>query len=187
MKYFVYVLKNREDIFYVGSTNNIQDRKYRHLSKRSMAKDCVTENTVFEILESFDTRSEAIAYEMAISCFFRFEGFNLKNKYLGLKYSPETKEKNKGVLKNNKVVSKETAGKISLSKKQLIKNRPELLEILQEENNKRKKKVFRSDGFIYETTEKCMRDLKISGKKFKSLITGGLLYKGFKISFVEIA
>lgn len=180
----VYILKNGLDIFYVGSTSNVKDRRYRHLSGKSVAKACVTKETTFEVQESFQSKSEAIAYETALTCFFSSEGHKLENKYYGIKYSPNTKLHNKGVVKN-KSVSPQTAKKISESKSKLYVEKPYLLEILKEENEKRKKKVFRSDGRIYTTTESCMKDLKISGKKFKSLITEGTYHKGYKISFIE--
>ena len=61
--YYVYILKSqKDDNFYIGSTNNITDRLVRHNNKRVAA---TKSRTPFELvyIETFSTRKEAINRE----------------------------------------------------------------------------------------------------------------------------
>jgi predicted GIY-YIG superfamily endonuclease len=182
----IYYIKNNNDVIYVGRTKDIKDRKIRHFGKKTSCKERITDKSEFVICESFTSLSMAEAYETALSCFFLSEGHVLDNKHIGRKSSQEYRKSRIGYGKG-RIVSIETCKKISETKKKRIKDNPNLLNGLRLLNEDKKKKVYRSDGHIYSTTEECMKDLKISGTKFKTLNNNRILHKGFYISFyVEV-
>ena len=66
MKYKVYILySSSKDRYYIGQTNNIEDRIKRHNSGRSKAtKYGMPWKLVYT--KGFETRSEAMLYEMKL-------------------------------------------------------------------------------------------------------------------------
>ena len=69
MPYFTYILQSEiTETFYIGQTNNLQDRLMRHNSNQNLA----TKNKgVWKIIFSkeFETRSEAVALEKKLKSF----------------------------------------------------------------------------------------------------------------------
>lgn len=65
MKYFVYIILNKNDQIYIGQTNNLEDRLLRH---NSGTQKYTKGKGPFELIyfEQFQTRSEAMKREKAL-------------------------------------------------------------------------------------------------------------------------
>ena len=149
-----------------------------------MAKH-IKKETEMVVESNHETKKQATSYETVLACYFKSMGHIIENDFMGNRASDKYKKRIKG-MNSGRVFSEETKLKMSNSKKQLLKNSPDLLAGLSLCNEIRKKKVLRSDGHVYESTTSCSKDLKISGTKFKQLIGTGNLYKGFSISFAGV-
>jgi predicted GIY-YIG superfamily endonuclease len=64
--FYVYILKNAEDIFYVGQTNNLERRVSDHNSNHGakFTKDTMGMKLVYS--ERFSTRADAMKREMQL-------------------------------------------------------------------------------------------------------------------------
>ena len=65
MSYFVYILKNPINEFYIGQTNNLNKRLNEHLHKTTKAAKFTKEHSNFNLVysERFMTRAEAMKRE----------------------------------------------------------------------------------------------------------------------------
>jgi putative endonuclease len=69
MSFFTYILQSEtSNKFYIGQTNNLEDRLFRHNSNQNLA----TKNKgpwKFIFTKEFETRSEAVALERKLKSF----------------------------------------------------------------------------------------------------------------------
>lgn len=179
--FYVYSLRRNNVPVYVGCTSekNLEIRKNRHLKKITNTKGDITGDEIFTIEECFDTESMAISYETALSCYYSFVGFNLFNKKFGNKLRPEFKIKGKG---KGRVVSKKSKALMSESRKKLLEENSNLRDFLVSFSLDKRKKIYRSDGFVYSDSLSCKKSLKVSSKRFKEILQGKIEFKGYTYS-----
>ncbi|MEI6304540.1 MAG: GIY-YIG nuclease family protein [Candidatus Taylorbacteria bacterium] len=78
--YYIYILKCVDDTLYVGSTNDLEGRIYRHNNSKSGAHYTKIRRPVTLVYnEKFDTKSEALKREIEIKSWKRDKKLDLIN------------------------------------------------------------------------------------------------------------